>query len=284
MSYENQDIKLKNLIQVCKETHNYKKIAVVGFILIGNRLNEIGIKLGTRKKSGETLVEYMERINHVFQQNLGILIFKDYFIETLSECEPLFLREQGNIPYEDIRTMYELYFELRRLDVPNLHRQIDENDLVGVSPYNFQSFLSPSSKRKHNNSSDTLKPLILQKIKEKQIALQKQSKERLNSSLLEEVISLKKVQNTLDNKNKQHKIKFEGTLKESIDYQQSIEKVVGYFILGMVILLFTLGMSITMKVVLYSEFFGSLSYWALLFVGGGAILLIVYFTYFIKRR
>ena len=148
MSYENQDIKLKNLIQVCKETKNFKKIAVVGFILLSNRLNEIGIKLNIRKKNGESLVEYMERINHIFQKNLGIFIFKKCFIETLSECEPLFLGEQGNLPYEDIRTIYELYFELRRLDVPNLHRQIDENDLVGVSQYNFQSFLSPTSKKK----------------------------------------------------------------------------------------------------------------------------------------
>ena len=88
ISYENQDTKLKNLIVVCKETNNFKKLAVVGFVLISNQLNEIGIKLGTRKRSGEMLVEYMERINHIFQQNLGILIFKDYFITT---CLNLFV-------------------------------------------------------------------------------------------------------------------------------------------------------------------------------------------------
>ena len=287
MSNENQDLKLKNLIQVCKETHNFKKLAVVSFILISNRLNEIGINLGTRKRnkeSGETLVEYMESVNHIFQKDLGILIFRDYFIETLSECEPLFLRERGNLPYDDIRTMYQVYYELRRLDIPNLHRQINDSDLVGVSNYSFQSFLSPSSKRKHNSGSDILKPLILQKLKEKQIALQKQSKENPTSLLLEKVISLKKVQNTLDSKKKKSKIRFEGTLKENINYQQSIENVVGYFILGLVILLFTLGISITMRVVLYSELLVSLSNWALLFVGGGSILFIVYYTYFIKRR
>ncbi|MFX1502763.1 MAG: hypothetical protein ACFFDH_17510, partial [Promethearchaeota archaeon] len=60
------DAKLKNLIQVCKETENYKKLAVTSFILTSNMVNEIGIQLGVRprnKVSGETIFEYMGLIN-----------------------------------------------------------------------------------------------------------------------------------------------------------------------------------------------------------------------------
>jgi hypothetical protein len=52
------DLKLKRLIQLCKETHNYKKLAVVSFVLTSNAVDEIGIKLGMRsreKSAGEKI-------------------------------------------------------------------------------------------------------------------------------------------------------------------------------------------------------------------------------------
>jgi hypothetical protein len=51
MKYNVIDAKLKNLIQVCKETRNYKKLAVASFILTSNRINEIGINLGVRPRN-----------------------------------------------------------------------------------------------------------------------------------------------------------------------------------------------------------------------------------------
>lgn len=287
MSYENQDIKLKNLIQVCKETGNLKKLAVVSFELTSRRLNEIGVNLAIRKRkheSGETLVEYMELINQNIQRNLDISIFQDKIVEKIGDCEPLFLRNRGDIPFNSIRSMYKVYFELRKLDVPNLHRKMNDNDLISVSQYGLQSFLSPSSKRKQNNGSSTLKPLILQKIKEKQLDLQKQSQNTLNSYILEKAISLKKVQNSLNNKGKQRRIRFEGALKDNLSYQQSIENIVGYFIIGVTILLFTLGISILLKLMSYPDLPSLINYCSLLFVGGGAVLLIVYIKYFIRRR
>ena len=44
------DSKLKALINVCKQTGNHKKLAVVGFIITGNLLDEIGIRLGVRPR------------------------------------------------------------------------------------------------------------------------------------------------------------------------------------------------------------------------------------------
>jgi len=287
MSYENQDIKLKNLIQVCKESGNLKKLAVVSFILISNRLNEIGIRLGTRERkreSSETLVEYMEMINQNIQQNLGISIFQDKIINKIGECEPLFLRSQGDIPYNSIRTMYKVYFKLRKLDVPNLYRELNDNDLLSVSQYSFQSFLSSSSRKRRDSESNNLKLLILQKIKKEQNDLQNQSQISLNSPILEKAISLKRLQRSLDNNGRKKSIKFEGALKDNLSYQQSIENVVGYFIIGVIILLFTLGMTTFLKLMTYPDLPNLVSYWSLLFVGGGAILLIVYVKYFIRRR
>jgi len=91
------DSKLKHLIQVCKETQNYKKLAVTGFILISNKIEEIGIRLGLRprnKEKDEKLFEYMKLINDVFETNLKIHIFRENLLDTLKQCETLFLRKR----------------------------------------------------------------------------------------------------------------------------------------------------------------------------------------------
>ena len=110
MNFQIIDTKLKNLIQVCKESENYKKLAVVSFILTSNILNEIGIKLGIRPRnssSGEKIFEYLELINKVFEDNLKIPIFQKEHVETLRVCEILFLKNKGDIPYEYIKTMFD---------------------------------------------------------------------------------------------------------------------------------------------------------------------------------
>ena len=70
------DIKLKRLIQLCKETGNYKKLAVVSFVFTSNAVDEIGIKLGMRsreKKAGEKIFEYLELVNKVFKVNFVLI-------------------------------------------------------------------------------------------------------------------------------------------------------------------------------------------------------------------
>ncbi|MFX0135494.1 MAG: hypothetical protein ACFFDN_17755 [Candidatus Hodarchaeota archaeon] len=125
MNFSVIDAKLKNLIQVCRETGNFKKLAVVSFILTSNKVDEIGIKLGIRhrnRSSGEKLFEYMELINKFFEDNLKISIFQNNYIEEIRDCELLFLRNKGIIPYDYIKTMFHTYYELRKLEVPNLHK------------------------------------------------------------------------------------------------------------------------------------------------------------------
>jgi len=91
------DLKLKRLIQLCKETKNYKKLAVVSFVLTSNTIDEIGIKLGMRpreKNAGEKIFEYMELVNKIFALNFKISVFKPKVIEVLSQIELLFLKKQ----------------------------------------------------------------------------------------------------------------------------------------------------------------------------------------------
>ena len=97
MNYKVLDLKLKNLIQLCKETENYKKLSVVSFILTSNILNEIGLKLGIRPRNvklNEKIYDYMKIINKVLVDNLKLTIFHEDDIESIREIENLFLKKK----------------------------------------------------------------------------------------------------------------------------------------------------------------------------------------------
>ncbi|MFW9987738.1 MAG: hypothetical protein ACFFC3_03705 [Candidatus Odinarchaeota archaeon] len=289
MMYETNDLKLKNLIQVCKETGNFERLASVISILINNRLNEMGIHLGVRPRDNnlkENFTEYMELINEIFQKNVGINIFEHRLLEKMSECEQLLYGNRVDISYPLIRTMVKLYYELRRLDVPNLYREFDEFDTIAIPHYSLQSFLSANSIRKHNynNRSYILRPLLLQKLKEKQYSIQKNAEKNFNRHTLETAILLKKQENSLHSNADYRKITFEGKLKDNLSYQHSIENIVGYFVIGVCVLLLTLGVSMVLKLMTYPTMSSSLSYWSLISVGGGVLLFMVYIKYFIRKR
>ena len=234
------DIKLKNLIQICKETQNYKKLAVVSFILTSNTLDEIGIHLGLRarnRKANEKSFEYMELINSFLLDNLNISLFPEDWIETVKDCEIIFLKNKGNLPYDYIKLIFSLYYELRKLDVPNLYKNIKSTEFVEPSELGFYSYLAPHSKKKPRNN---LTPLILQKIKEKELSLQKDLKNTFNSRKLENMIYLQNLKHSISQDDK-GKITIQGALKDNLSYQHSIDAIFGYFIIGIVLLLVMLG-------------------------------------------
>jgi len=278
------DLKIKSLIQVCKETRNNKKLSVVSFILTSNKLDEIGIKLGIRKrnkKSGEKIFEYMTLINDIFNQNLRIRIIAEELIEAVKKCELLFLRNKGEIPYNYIKSMYQVYYELRKIEVPNLHNSLTEDIFLESSQLGFFSYLSPHIKR-NQNEQNVLKPLIIQKIIEKELSIKRELENSFNSQLFEEAIQLHSVKNSLTKKGK-NKIQVQGSLKQNLSYQKSIEDIFKYLILGLIILLFLLGSIILIEVIYLPIETIGLSSWSFFFLGPAAILILIYIRFF-KRE
>lgn len=279
------DAKLKNLIQVCKETGNFKKLVVVSFILTSNKVDEVGIKLGIRQRnrvSGEKLFEYMELINRIFENNLKILIFRKEHIEKIRECELLFLRNKGNIPYEYIKTMFHTYYELRKLEVPNLHKSLEHDAFLESSQLGAISFLSPRRRRKQNDSG-TLKPLIVQKINERQTDLQHSLQNRLDSQKLETAIYLRSIKNSFIH-GKKGKIAIHGALKDNLQYQGSIESIWGYLIIGLILLLGSLGIVILIELNFIHIFSSELNSLVLYLFVGTALLVLTYIKYFRKEK
>jgi hypothetical protein len=283
VSYTVLDAKLKSLIQVCKETQNYKKLAVTSFVLTSNQVDEIGIKLGIRprrKESGEKMHEYMAQVNSIFEMNLRIPIFKQNHIISIRESENLFLRNKGEIPFNSVKTMFHIYYELRKLEIPNLHKAINENEVLDAAQVGLFSFLSPAKSRKDKNSSK-LKPLILQKIKERELFLKKELNYKLNGQKLETAIYLRMMRNSLNRKVK-NKITFQGVLMDNLSYQNSKERLIEYFLLGIIGLFLILSVIIFIEMSYFPLVISNLNTWFIPFVGCLIFLIIIYFKQFRK--
>jgi hypothetical protein len=278
MNYKVLDLKLKNLIQLCKETENYKKLSVVSFILTSNILNEIGLKLGVRHrnvKSNEKIYEYMKLINKILIDNLKLTLFYEDDIESIREIESLFLKKKGNLPFQYVKKMFSIYYELRKLDVPNLYESVNDDDFTATTNLKFFSTHSPKS----NGNSNRFKPLILHKIREKELAIQKELKNGFNKDTLESAIYLKKFKDSFKNRGT-NKITLQGQLKDSIRYQRSLDDTIGYTLIGISLIFFMLGLVVIIETFLFPNLTVALSLLILIFFGPGVLLFLSYWYYF----
>ena len=58
------------------------------------------------------------------------------------------------------------YYELRKLEIPNLYKTLKDNDVLDAAQVGLFSFLSPNKSRRNKHSSK-LNPLIRQKVNER---------------------------------------------------------------------------------------------------------------------
>ena len=128
-----------------------------------------------------------------------------------------------------------------------------------------------------------LKPLILQRITEKEVKLRKSLQHELNSQKFETAIHLRSIKNSLT-KQKTGKIIVQGALKDNIIYQRSIESIFSYFILGLIILLSSLGVVILLELSVIPMYSGGLGSWVLILFLCAAILIYFYIKQFRKMR
>ncbi|TFF90379.1 MAG: hypothetical protein EU548_03335, partial [Promethearchaeota archaeon] len=92
------DLQLKQLTQLCLATRNFDKLGRITMILISNRLDEIGIRLGIKprnKQQEETMAAYMENINSVLEGNFRVKLFVDELIQELRYNEAVLMRRKA---------------------------------------------------------------------------------------------------------------------------------------------------------------------------------------------
>ncbi len=284
MSKQLLDLKLKRLIQLCKETGNYKKLAVVSFVLVSNAVGEIGIKLGMRtreKDSGENIFEYMELVNKIFALNFNVAVFKPEMIQYLSQIELLFLKRQGDINLEQVKSVIEAYYELRKLEVPNLHENINSEMLNRNRTVSMFSFLS-GGQSKRRKSDNALNPILMQRIKDEEKALQIQLDHQFDKNAFEKILHLKTVRKNLEQKSR-GKIAISGALKDNISYRQSKENIGQLMIFSVIILFAMIGAILLVESFMYGVLSVSISNTTLICFGVIVVLIFINKLYYGKR-
>ncbi|MFX1455183.1 MAG: hypothetical protein ACFFDB_07375 [Promethearchaeota archaeon] len=280
MSNKTLDLKLKSLIHACRATGNYKKLSVVGFILTSNIIDEISIKLGMRprrKREQEKIFEYISLVNELFLKNLNIKIFRSELVDSLKEVELLFLKSRGNLPYEYVRQMIADYYELRKIEVPNLYKgmtgeDFNENSNMGILNY-FSRRPNPRVNRENR-----FKPILLHTIHQKEKLLQSKLNEGLTQTDLEMIIHLHKMKRSLDKKGKQ-KVLIQGSLKDNLIYEQSRNKLIGYLMLGIIIISLLFGVIVSVEIFYYPQTMQPLNHLVLISFGLVFLFIVIYRSY-----
>jgi len=274
------DLKLKSLIHACKASGNFKKLSVVGFILTSNLIDEISIKLGMRprrKKEQEKLFEYLYLVNEMFEKNLKITIFGSELVNSLKEVELLFLKTRGELPYEYIKQLISLYYELRKFEVPNLHKGMTGEEFFENSSMGTLNFFSRTS-RSRKNDENKFKPILKHTINQKEKQIRARLNKKLTQSDLEMAINLRKIKNSLDKKGKQ-KIILQGSLKDSIIYEQSQSKLLGYLLMGVILISLFFGAIVLIEMLLQPLTMEPLNHVVLISFGIAFLFIVVYRNY-----
>jgi hypothetical protein len=274
------DFKLRSLIQACQVTGNYKKLSVVGFILTSNIIDEISIKLGMRprlKKEQEKLFEYLYLVNEVFEKNLQITIFPPDLVDSLKEVELLFLKGRGDLPYEYIKQLIALYYELRKFEIPNLYKGMVGEDFLNSSSMGTLNFFSRNHKSSKKNENK-FKPILKHTINQREKLIRAKLNKKVTQSDLEMAIHLQKIRNTLDKKGR-HKYIVQGSLKDSIIYEQSQSKLFGYLLLGVILLSITFGVTILIEMFWLPLTMEPLNHLVLISFGVASLFILFYRNY-----
>ena len=285
LNYQIFDLKLKRLIQACKETGNYKKLAVVGFISTSNLVDEIALKLGmrprNREKSKELLFEYMGAVNDIFEKNLQIKIFNKEIITTIKEIELLFLRNRGDVPYKQIKRLIFIYYEVRKIKVPNLYKGMTGEEYFESSNL-YMLNMGQRGMRQKKDLSSKFKPMLLQKIREQERVLQNNLNKKLDQTSIERAIFLKNIKESLKESN-ENRITFQGTLKDNMDFGQSTSIFIKYLLFGIAFLFLCLGGLIIVEMLLYPNIMSVLSNLLLIFFGIVIVIILLYKNFNKKR-
>ncbi|MBY9007900.1 MAG: hypothetical protein KGD63_14255 [Candidatus Lokiarchaeota archaeon] len=278
------DYKLRELIIVCKKTHNYKKLAVACFILLSNRINEIGLRLGTRlrdRKKDENIYEYMMDINRISEDNFKIQFFNLELIKTCKRIELLFLRSKGNFSLQQISEVFEIYYELRKIEVPDLNKRLDKQYFKG-----FNTLSKPSSRIKNkarNQNNNQIKNLMLYKITKKEENIRNQLKKNFNPELCEKVIALQQSIKSLE-RNTDNKIKIHGCLKDNFVHKDSKYKIIGFFLLGVFVAFLLFGICMIYEAMDYPLILEGIGPFILMIFGLCLLIFFIYWNFFIKEE
>ncbi|MHA1508929.1 MAG: hypothetical protein ACTSO6_09540, partial [Promethearchaeota archaeon] len=202
-------------------------------------------------------------------------------IHNLSQIELLFLKRQGDVTLEQVKGVIEMYYELRKLEVPNLHENINSELLSRNRTVSMFSFLSGGQSKKRK-SENALNPILMQRFKDEERALQIQLDQQFDKNAFEKILHLKTVRKNLEQKSK-GKITISGALKDNISYRQSKENIGQLMIFSIIILFSMIGAVLLVESFMYGVLSVSISNTTLICFGVIVVLIFINKLYYGKR-
>ncbi len=283
------DKKLIELVKTCNKTHDYKKLAVVLMSLINNELHVIAIHLGLRprkKEVNEKLHEYMNFIDQFVNHAFHFHLFKDLTVEILRGIELEFLRKEGYLSKDYLKFLINLYYELRKIEIPDITSEFREDLYWNLTP--FQAFHEVSSNLKTATpKKDYINSMLLTRLNSEEKRLEHRLEQHYNPIDFEQLLHVKALKVNLK-KGKNSKIKLKGKLKDSIAYSYLMHDLVGYFFLGIVIVGMCLGLLLLLEIIFVNLGLYLISvpeeytYLFMVFFGVGLIFLYFYNKFFFR--
>jgi len=284
MEYSTVDNKLQELTQICVKTKNYKKLAVVGLMLISNKIDELGIKLGLKprdKDEGELIYEYMKAINVFLDDNLKFALFEENLLTVTKRIEEDFKCNIENISVKFVKVAFNAYYELRKIEVPNLYKSYNS---VGTGSENnaflYSALNSRYSANKRDGSNKTNK-LLSSHLESESKLLQSKLRKKYDKESFKKMLLLKSAQYSIEKE--QNKTEYEGTLANNFNYQRSKPLLLGYLFLSIFILFFLLTTVMIVQAVIVPKASLTSSFLILLFSVPCLLMLIIYWYNFKER-
>jgi hypothetical protein len=279
------DSKLKQLIKLCKVSQNYKKLGIIAFILISNTIDEISTRLAIRprkKAEGEKLWTYMGFINHIFQEYIQATILPPEVIEQIKIIEILFFKLKGDLPYDHVKELYAIYFQLRKIKVPNLYESANINDLPSQTNFNLLFSLADTHKTKRPDTTK-FKTMLMHYIQQEETKLKIALKANYDKDAFERALYLKKMKHNITSPT--IGILSPGThLTTHALYQISQFGSLKYIVWAGIVLFALLFGVILMEAVLYPYITGAVGIYLICFLSLALLLFLVHHKYISKRR
>ena len=284
MEYSTIDNKLQELIQACTRTKNYKKLAVVGLMLISNKIDELGIKLGLKprnKDNGEWIYECMKSINIFLDNNLKFVLFEENLLNVTKRIEEDFKKNINNISIKFVKIVFNTYYDLRKIEVPNLYKSYNSIETGSENSNLLYSMLnSEFNVHKSDNSSKTNK-LLISHLESESKTLQSKLKKKYDKDSFKKMLLLKSAQSTIEKE--QNKTEYEGSLINNLNYQSSKPFLLGYLFISIFILFFLLTTVMIIQAVIVPTASLTSSFLILIFSIPCLISLIIYWYNFKER-
>jgi hypothetical protein len=244
VTFSADDVKLKRFIELSLKGNKVRNATSVIYMLISNKVDEISLKLGLiprRKEVHESLSDYMSLINKIFQINFEITIFPEVYITPLKVVELAFDRKALHDEFSKtyLKELTVLYFALNRLQIPNLHQNLKDTEIMDNRTVTLMSFLG--RKKNFTDNSNPMKAILLQKIRQDQQELKASLQYSMNQENLVKIIQLKSLERSLLAGSRKNRVKISGSLQDNINYTVLASTSDHYGLLGIMFTFIMIG-------------------------------------------